>query len=387
MTGFLPLHQAIRNLGRRPLRSLLMLLAGALVSSLFVATSAFVRSLEASHLGNAPEDTAILLSTAADGDIVRSAMSPAVADLVAADVPSIVQVGVVPAASPEIHMGTEIRVTGDGRPRQAFVRGVTERAFLVHGGLSVVEGALPGPGEALVGRLAAAKSDLDPEQLAIGQELQIEGGSFVVSGIFAAPGTTVESEIWVPMSELQGHSQRDDCSVVFVRVGRREDLSDVDLFAKRRLDLEILSVPTDRYYAEMAAYFDPILGLAWSMAILIGIAAATGGANTVVAAVQDRVRELGTLRAIGFRGGAVVLSVLQENLVIGMAGALLGLLLARLMLAQASVSMAMTAFSVDVDPVSALVGLVGMLVISVLSAVPALMRILRLPIAVALKES
>ena len=385
--GRLPLHHAIRNAGRRPVRSVLMVLAGALVAALLVSTSAFVRSLEASHLGASPPNTALLLSTAADNDIVRSAMSPAVAELVAADVPTIVRVGGVPASSPEIHMGTELTVPGDSRARQAFVRGVTERAYLVHEAVTLVEGTLPGPGEALVGRLAATKSDVDPAALAIGRVIEIEGGSFTIAGIFAAPGTTIESEIWLPLAELQGYAQRDDCSAVFVRVENPDDLGDVDLFAARRLDLELNSISAAEYYSEMAAYFDPILGLAWAMAILIGIAAATGGANTVVAAVQDRVRELGTLRAIGFRGRAVALAVLQENLVLGMAGALLGLFLARVALSQASVSMAMTAFRVQVDPVSVLIGLGGMIAISVVSAAPALIRILRLPITRALKES
>ncbi|NRA96649.1 MAG: hypothetical protein HRU14_10630, partial [Planctomycetes bacterium] len=73
--------------------------------------------------------------------------------------------------------------------------------------------------------------------------------------------------------------------------------------------------------------------------------------------------------------------------VLGMAGALLGLFLARVALSQASVSMAMTAFRVQVDPVSVLIGLGGMIAISVVSAAPALIRILRLPITRALKES
>lgn len=385
--GHLPLHHAFRNALRRPVRSLLMVLAGALVSALLVSTSAFVRSLEASHISASPPNTAILLAAAADNDIVRSAMSPAVAELVAADVPGIVRVGGIPAASPEIHMGTELTLPGDPQPRQAFVRGITEHAYLVHEAVTLTNGNLPGPGEALVGRLAAAKSDLDPKALAIGQSIEVEGGSFTISGIFAAPGTTIESEIWLPLSELQGHAQRGDCSAVFVRVESPDIMADVDLFAKRRLDLELTSIPAERYYAEMAAYFDPILALAWAMAILIGLAATTGGANTVVAAVQDRVREFGTLRAIGYRGRAIAMTVIQETLALGMVGALVGLVAARLLLGQASVSMAMTAFELQIDPMSAFIGLLGMVIISIVSATPALIRILRLPIARSLKES
>ncbi len=383
----LPLHHAIRNAGRRPVRSLLLVLASGMVAGLLVATSAFVRSLEASNLGAAPPNTAILVSTSAMGDIVRSAMSPAVADLVAADVPGVVRVGDLPASSPEIHMGTELRLANDPEAYQAFVRGVTERAFLVHESVTLVEGRLPGPGEALVGRLAADKCGLPAADLRPGSTIQVEGGTFQVVGVFAAPGTTVESEIWLPLYELQGLAQREDCSCVFVRVVGPDDLADVDLFAKRRLDLELVAIPAPKYYAELTAYFDPILALSWTMAVLIAIAATTAGANTVVASVQGRIRELATLRAIGFRGSALAVSVLQETLTLGMAGALLGLLAARLLLGHVAVSMAMTAFRLEVDSISILVGLGGMVLVTLAGATPALFRILRLSVARALKES
>ncbi len=382
----LPLHHAIRNAGRNPARSLLLVLASALVAGLLVATSAFVRSLERSHQGAAPPNTAILLSSSALRDVIRSSMSPAVAELVAADVPGTVRVGGEPAASAEIHMGSSIHLVGDPVSRQAALRGVTARAYLVHDAVTLVEGRLPGPGEAIVGRLAAAKCGLEEGAFAPGAQLEIEGGTFEVSGTFAAPGTTIESEIWLSLTELQGLVQRDDCSVVFVRVETADDLADVDLFAKRRLDLELVYISARQYYAELAAYFDPILTLVWSMTVLIGLAATTGGANTVIAAVQSRMRELASLRAIGFRGFALAVAVLQETLTLGMAGALLGLVVTRVFLSHASVSMAMTAFQLEVDPVSILSGMVGVLVVSFVGTAPALVRIFRMPIANALKE-
>jgi putative ABC transport system permease protein len=382
----LPLHHAIRNAGRSPVRSLLLVFASSLVAGLLVVTGSFVRSLERSHLGAAPPCTAILLSSSSLRDVIRSAMSPAVADLVAADVPGVVRADGVPASSPEIHMGSNIQLQGDDTPRPAALRGVTARAYLVHETVTLVDGRMPGPREALVGRLAAAKCGFEEDALAPGAILEIEGGTFEVSGVFAAPGTTIESEIWLPLGELQGLAQRDDCSAVFVRVGSSDDLTDVDLFAKRRLDLELICIPARQYYAELAAYFDPILALAWAMTAMTCIAATMGGANTVITAVQSRTREIAALRAIGFRNSSLSIAVVQEIMTLSMAGALLGLVAARLLLAQVSVRMAMTAFRIELDPASVLAGLVGTLLIALAGATPALLRMTRLPVARALKE-
>lgn len=387
MWRVLPFDHAIRNAMRRPVRSAFVVLATALVTGLLVGTSAFVSSLEKSHLASAPPRTAILLSTSALRDLVRSSMSQSVADLVAADVPGVAEVGGVPASSPEIHMATKLRSGPEHRQRQSFVRGVTERAYLVHEAVGLVEGRLPGPGEALVGRLAARKSEAPEREFAIGESLEIEGGSFEIVGRFAAPGTTIESEIWVPLAELQSLAQRRDVSGVFVRLEDEEAFDDVDLFANRRLDLELVSIPAETYYAEAASYFGPILALAWAMAVLVGLAATVGGANLVLSAVQERQRELAVFRAIGFRGSALVWTVLEEVLVLSMAGALLGLFATRLALGQASFGLAMSAFELRVGPVALLVGLAGILGIVLLGAVPALLHVLRLPVTRALDAS
>ncbi len=382
----LPFEHAILNIGRRPLRSLLTAMAAALVAALFVGTAAFVRGMETSHLSTAPPNTAILLSSSAMRDILRSSVSPAVAEFVAADVPGILRMGGQPASSAEIHMGTDIGVDTRAGTFPGFVRGVTERAYLVHDKVTLIEGALPGPGEALVGRLAAAQSGLEVTDLAPGRTLAIEGGTFRISGTFAAPGTTLEAEIWLPLAELQGHANRDDCSVVFVRTRSAEDLADVELFAIRRLDLELALVHASAYYEDAASYLAPIRTLAWVMAVLIGLAALLSGANTLQASVQDRGPELASLLAIGFRGRALAWMLLQEALVLGAAGAVVGVLLAKFGLARATMSIAMTAFRFEVDAWSTLIGLAAVLTVVVAGTLPALLSVLSLPIARALKE-
>ena len=60
----------------------------------------------------------------------------------------------------------------------------------------------------------------------------------------------------------------------------------------------------------------------------MGIGAVFGAVNTMYAAVAARTREIATLRALGFGGGAVLASVLVEAALIGIAGGVLGGLLA-----------------------------------------------------------
>ena len=145
-------------------------------------------------------------------------------------------------------------------------------------------------------------------------------------------------------------------------------------------------IPSSVYFRELSDYFAPIRALAWIMAGLIVAGALFGGANTLNAAVQDRLRELAALRAVGYGGLALVRSLAQESLVVAASGALLGLVLARLFVAGGAVRIAMSAFALDVDAASILVGFAGALAVGLLGTAPAAVRVLRMPIAAALKE-
>lgn len=382
----LPSDYAFRNAGRRPLRTGLTVFSSLLVTAVVAATAAFVRGLEDANLGAAPPRTAILLSNAAQRDIVRSAVSPAAGDIVAADVDGIAEIGGVSAVSPEVHMATNMRLGEDLTEYQVFMRGVTDTAFLVHEAVTIIDGKPPRAGQALVGRLVGPKVGLPDDAIGIGDRLVVESGNFEVSGIFSAPGTTIESEIWVPMEELQALANRNDISAVFARVDTDEDLAFVDLFAKRNLDLELLYMSAADYYRELAAYFGPLRSFAWLMAILIAAAALFSGANTQNASVQDRIRELATLRAMGYSGFALVVSLAQEALLVASLGGLLGLVLARFAIEGNAVSLAMTAFALEVDGTVVVIAFSAALVVAALGTIPAAWRVMRIPIAVGVKE-
>jgi putative ABC transport system permease protein len=387
----LPFDYAVRNLGRRRLRTFLTGISAALVAALLVATAAFVRGLEGSFAGAAQDDSAILLSSVSQRDVVRSTVGAQVPELVAASVPGILMVNGSPAVSAEIHMGTQLRLgpepaPGTSDPEHAgFVRGVTDAAFLVHDSVTLTDGALPRSGEVIVGRLVAQQLGVPEAELAVGKKVRFETGEFTISGRFAAPGTTTEAEIWAPLVELRGLTRRDDSSVVFVRM-ESADFTELDLFAKRRLDLELIMIPSSTYYRELSDYFEPIRSLAWALAAIMGFAALFGGANTLNAAVQDRLRELATLRALGYSGFALVRSLATEAFVLAAAGGLLGLAAARILLAGATVRIAMSAFALRVDAVAILAGFAGVLLLAILGAAPAAAKVFRLPIATALKE-
>src|SRR5262249_36986187 len=69
-------------------------------------------------------------------------------------------------------------------------------------------------------------------------------------------------------------------------------------------------------------------GMAWMTSVIAVIIGAIGMLNTMIMSVFERVKEIGILRAIGWRRSRVMRMILGEALLLSLAGAVLGVLLA-----------------------------------------------------------
>jgi putative ABC transport system permease protein len=109
-------------------------------------------------------------------------------------------------------------------------------------------------------------------------------------------------------------------------------------------------------------------------------------------AVSSRTREIATLRALGFGGAPVVVSVLLESLVLALVGGSLGAGLAYFAFdgfRAATInwqSFAQVAFAFDVTPRLLLQGVLFAALIGLVGGLLPAIRAARLPVAAALRE-
>lgn len=385
----LPWDYGVRNLGRSPRRLVLSVAGAALVVLLVLSAGAFVRGVQRSLRISAGSNNVILLGAGSEESFERSEINPAAGQLAQASIPGIRSRLGVAYVSPEVHMQTVVREARDSiHAPQVLVRGITPPAFLVHSRARIISGRAPEPGrdEIIVGSLSARKLGLPDGRLNVGQTLWFDDRSWTIVGQFESPGTVMESEIWVPLSDLQIAARRDNLSCVVLTLDDGAgQFEDVDAFAKQRLDLELVAMRESDYYAKLAAFYRPIQLMVWATAGLIAMGGLLGGLNTMYAAFAGRVREIGALQSIGFARGAVVISLVQESLLTTAAGALLAAALALAVLDGLHVRFSMGVFGLVIDSTVLAMGLLVGLVLGLLGALPPAARALQMPIAQALK--
>jgi putative ABC transport system permease protein len=151
--------------------------------------------------------------------------------------------------------------------------------------------------------------------------------------VFADGGSNMESEIWGDIDTVRSAFGREGM-VSSVRV-QLDDPASFDAFettieADKRLGLEAM---TEKEWNDKQSQFLSIFvtALGTTISVFFGLGAIIGAMITMYASIANRQKEIGTLRAIGFRRRHVLLSFLLESVLVALAGGALGSLAALMM--------------------------------------------------------
>ncbi|HEX6737704.1 MAG TPA: ABC transporter permease, partial [Vicinamibacteria bacterium] len=231
-------------------------------------------------------------------------------------------------ASPEIVIISNMPRRADGSPTNVTIRAVTPRAFRVRGELAVRQGRLfqPGSDEVIVGRRIAERV----RGLELGATVRLHRREWHVVGIFEADGSAFESEVWGDSAVMAPAFRRDGgMSSLVVRLTDPAAAAELDRLARLDPQLRVQAQAEDRYYADQAGGVTAaLLTLAGFVTLVLGTGAVFGAMNTMHGVVASRIREIGTLRALGFGRGAVLACFVTESALLALTAGLLGCLLA-----------------------------------------------------------
>ncbi len=297
-----------------------------------------------------------------------------------------------PLAAGEMMVITELQKQDDPDPKavaNVTLRGVQPASFAIRPQLQVVAGRAfePGKREVIIGAGVArqfAGTDL-------GDTLRMRGSDWTVVGHFEA-GDANDSEIWVDLETAQSAFNRSGVSSVRVALESPAAIETLRaaLAADPRLAVDVTAEQA-YYSAQTRGVRQTIEALAFAVTFIMGLGAIFAALNTMYAAVSVRTREIATLRAIGFGGFPVLVSVMIEAVLLALAGGAIGAALAYLLfnglsvstLSQASFTQVVFAF--EVTPSLVATGLVIAVVIGFIGGLLPAVRAARMQVTTALR--
>lgn len=381
---------SIRSIPERWAPSLVIVIGLAGVVAVFTALLAMAAGFESTLKATGRHDAVVILRGGSDAEL-NSALDRDSTDLIKQEPGIRPGADGKPLASAELMVIAElVRKDDVGSGANITVRGVEPAAFALRPQLRIIAGRnfTPGLRELIVGRGVLAQF----QGANLGQVVRMRGSEWTVVGEFAS-GDSHESELWTDVNVARSTFGRIGSSSVLAALDEPDGLGRLKaaIAAEPRLSLDVLR--EDDYFSSQTKQFRATIGvLAGVVTVIMGLGAVFAALNSMYAAVAARGKEIATLRAIGFGGFAVVVSVMIEALLLALAGAVLGALIAYLLFNNLSVStlgqnFTQVVFSFKVTPELVVRGLVIALFIGMLGGFLPALRAARLPVTTSLRES
>jgi len=266
--------------------------------------------------------SAIVLRSGADSEMV-SGFGRNETRLIA-DAPGVARNAAGPLASAELFVIINLPKRSTGTDANVPLRGVEAAAVDVRDGLKIVDGRMFewGKNEVIVGTGVAREI----AGLETGGTVKVGRELWTVAGVFSASGGVAESEIWTDAKVLQAaYNRGDSFQSVYARLNSAEAFQEFkdSLTSNPQLSVKVLR-QSEHYASQSETITKLITTLGFLIGFLMAIGAVFGALNTMYSAVAARTREIATLRALGFGGGAVVLALMIESILLALIGGAIG---------------------------------------------------------------
>jgi putative ABC transport system permease protein len=173
----------------------------------------------------------------------------------------------------------------------------------------------------MLGKTAADTLEKD-----VGDVIRLPGGIFRVTGIYETGVGYEEGGGVMALPDAQAAFEKPrQVSLLQIKVRDPDQVEAVRAQIEERFGDDV-SVSTTATFIENSSDIQntrAMLGAIFVLAILVGGVVVT---NTMVMAVMERTREIGTLRALGWRQSRVLWMILSESLLLGLIAAGLGIM-------------------------------------------------------------
>ena len=315
-----PLKYNFRNLQVRWVTSVLAVLGIVFVTVVFVFLFAMGLGIERSLVGSGDPLNLITLRKGTTAESQSVVTKEQYEDLLG--IPGLHRdaKGEV-LVSPELVVGANV-VKKDGGKANVAIRGVGVKAKDMRSEFKLLPGGQwfkPSVGELVVGVGASRRFS----GLEIGDTPRFRGRQWKIVGKFECGGQAYESELWGDIDDIKSQFKR-DYSAVLIRCASPEALTRLKNVIQDGKQFNLDARPTLTYFSDQNIGGKMIKSFGFVLAIVLGIGAVFGAANTMYAAVASRTREIATMRVLGFTRLAIWFSFVIESALLGFSGGALG---------------------------------------------------------------
>lgn len=317
----IPVSYNYRNLIVRWKTTLITASGFTLVVTALIVMLAFVNGIQSVCAGSGQPENVIVLKEGAFDEVLSAMSDRLVRQIELA--PGVSQAADGrPLSSRELFLAVNQQDEATGQYETIQVRGVSPAAGRVHSKVRIVRGRIfrRNAREVVLGAAVARQHQLEP-----GQELRIGRSRWEVVGIMEAGGAVFESEVWCDLDQLAAEFHRRNVyTSVVLRAPSPAAAAEVVRYINDRQSFRVEARTEPEYFREQARQSEMIRDGAIVIALFMAVGAVFGVANTMFAAIGERIKDIAVMRLLGFSRPEILVSFLLEAVLTALIGAALG---------------------------------------------------------------
>jgi putative ABC transport system permease protein len=325
----IPVTYIVRNLVARRLTTVLTAGGMALVVYVFATVLMLSAGLKATLVATGQDDNIIVIRRGAQTE-VQSGIDRRQAGIVESMPDIAIGQNGERLISKEPVVLINLPKRASGKPSNVVIRGIAPTALALRPNVKIIEGRMfqPGTSEIITGRAIAEGF----RGAGVGETLRFASRDWTIVGVFDAERTGFDSEIWGDAEQFLQAFRRIGFSALLFKLADPDRFDAVKEVIEADPRLTLDAKRETRFYADQSEALSKfIYYLGTTISIIFSIGAIIGAMITMYASVASRTAEIGTLRALGFSRGSILIAFLGESLLLGLLGGVIGLTCAALM--------------------------------------------------------
>lgn len=266
------------------------------------------------------------------------------------------------------------------------ILGVRPKYFEVNPELHLTAGRMfqPAVHELIVGKVRYTED----QGLELGERVRLWGSDWTVVGHFESQSASDAAALLTDAETLLSAHQLNQFSRVQVVLDSPGSLAVLDRALKANPTIHIEARSEAEVNRAQSKEFTRLLDfVSYFVGAVMAAGATVGAVNAMYVLVDNRRRELATLRAIGFSPGPIVVAVLIESVLMALPGALLGVGIAWILYNGHHVSPFGISFDLTVNGSIVALGVAWAVAMGLLGGILPALRAARVPVADALRAS
>jgi len=288
-----------------------------------------------------------------------------------------------PIADPVVMVGVPTRMKKNGGRTWITLRSFGEKGPMLQPKFHMVAGRMfrPGTHELIVGNLAR----FQVVGVAVGDKVSLPDGEWPIVGAFAT-GDMMDGQLVGDTETLMPSLRRKAYTTIQARIASPAAFATFRgaLTSNPALAVDVMRLPD--WNAKSSADFAKFMRvIVYGVGVILAVGALFACFNTMYAAVESRSREIATLRALGYGGFAVAVSVVLEAALLSVTGALIGASIAWALYDGALSGLGSDVFTLTISPPMIGTAILWAIAVAVLGGIAPSIRAARWTVSEALR--